>query len=297
MTIFDLITIGKDSQAINKKVVESLILVGACSSLNKHRAELFESLDMIIDFGSKFFKNINRNQESLFDNTNQAEIQYPKLKKIDEWPIEKQLKYEKELLGFYLSNNPLAKYEQDFMELSTLNSEGINKYGSEKVNIGGIILSFQLRYDKNGNQWAILSLDTYSGSIQVYVFHSTYLQYIDLIQEDNIIFIKGKISNQSDNNQVSQIIADKLFTADNIRSRLTNYINIRLEYVQNTQDYIVQLTDLCDTYAGNTIIMLHLITANGRQQRIQSNKFKVNPNQEFITKLRIIFGNKNVWIS
>ena len=296
-TIFDLVTIGKDSQAINKKVVESLILVGACNSLKKHRAELFESLDMIIEFGSKFFKNINRNQENLFDNTNQAEIQYPSLRNIDEWPIEKQLKYEKELLGFYLSNNPLAKYEQDFLELSTLNSEGINKYGSEKVNIGGIILSFQLRYDKNGNQWAILSLDTYSGNLQVYVFHSTYLQYIDLIQEDNIIFIKGKISNQSDNNQVSQIIADKLFTAENIRNRLTNYINIRLEYVQDAKDYLIKLTDLCDTYKGNTLLMFHLITSNGLQQRIQSNKFKVNASQEFINKLRIIFGNKNVWIT
>ena len=56
---------------------------------------------------------------------------FPKLKKIEPWPIEKELKYEKELLGFYLSNNPLAKHEEDFIELSTLDSNGYNKFNSE----------------------------------------------------------------------------------------------------------------------------------------------------------------------
>ena len=103
------------------------------------------------------------------------EKEFQALAKQADKEIEKELKYEKELLGFYLSNNPLAKYEKDFIELSSIDSEGINRYGGEKVQVGGIILSAQLRYDKNGNQWAIVSLETYSGNLQVYVFHNTML--------------------------------------------------------------------------------------------------------------------------
>ena len=98
----------------------------------------------------------------------------------------------KKLLGFYLSNNPLTKFEDDFVELSTLDSDGYNKYKTEYVQIGGIISNVNLRYDKNGNQWAILSLDTLSGTVQVYVFHNTYLEYLNFIKEDKIIFIQGK---------------------------------------------------------------------------------------------------------
>ena len=95
------------NQNINKKVIESLILVGACESLGNHRAELFKSLDIIINFASKIQKDKHRNQESLFGGSNSSNIIYPKLHQGDPWPIEKELKYEKELLGFYLSNNPL----------------------------------------------------------------------------------------------------------------------------------------------------------------------------------------------
>jgi len=293
--IFELATSGK--QTINKKVIESLILVGACNSLNNHRAELYSSLELIIDFSSKYYKNINRNQENLFSANDSAEIQYPALVKADEWTIEKELKYEKELLGFYLSSNPLAKYEQDFIELSSINNEGISKFSGEKVQVGGIISSFQLRYDKNGNQWAIVSLETYSGNLQLYVFNNVYLKYLDLIKEDNIVFIRGKISNQSDNNRISQVIVEKIFTADNIRNRLSRYLNVRFEHNNNKAKTLDQFSKLCNEHTGDLILILHMSTANKLNQAIQSKKYSVSSKQEFIDKLRLIFGKQNVWLS
>ena len=60
--------------------------------------------------------------------------------------------------------------EKEFIELSTVDRNRYNLFQSESVNIGGIITSVNLRYDKNGNQWAILSLDTFAGAMQIYVF-------------------------------------------------------------------------------------------------------------------------------
>ena len=181
--------------------------------------------------------------------------------------------------------------------MSSINSEGFSKFGGEKVQIGGIVSSAQLRYDKNGNQWAILNLDTYSGSLQVYVFHNIYLQYIDLVKEDNIIFIRGKISNQSENNHVTQIIAEKIFIADKIRSRLTRYVNIRFEHNNNDKLILDKILELGSTYKGDINIMLHMTTSNKLNQRIQVKKFLVSPDQEFLNKLRLIIGKSNVWLS
>ena len=295
-SIFELVTGSGDSN-INKKVIESLILVGACTSLGNHRSELFESLDIIVDFASKFQKDQHRNQEDLFGGEQSSNIIYPKLKNIEPWPVEKELKYEKELLGFYLSNDPLAKHEEEFIELSTLDSDGNNKYNSEFVQIGGIIANVNLRYDKNGNQWAILSLDTYSGSMQVYVFHNTYLDYLNFIYEDNIVFIRGKIGNQSESNQVNQIIANKIYSGDGLKNKLTKKINIKIDYTVNQKDLLGQVKTIFLTNKGEYPVVFHMLSSQSRSQKIISKNFLVNNDTGFLVKLRTLFGKNNVWIS
>ena len=295
-SIFELITGSRDNN-INKKVIESLILVGACASLGNHRSELFESLDIVVDFAAKFQKDQHRNQEDLFGGEKSSNIIYPKLKNVEPWPVEKELKYEKELLGFYLSNDPLAKHEEDFIELSTLDSDGNNKYNSEFVQIGGIISNVNLRYDKNGNQWAILALETYSGSMQVYVFHNTYLDYLNFIYEDNIIFIRGKIGNQSDGNQVNQIIANQIYSGDGIKNKLTKKINIKIDYKINKKDLLDQLKLILSKNQGEYPVVFHMLSSQSRSQKIISKNFLVNNESGFLIKLRTLFGKNNVWIS
>ena len=135
-SIFDLCII-KDF-TINKKVLESLILVGACDNLDYTRAELFNSLELIIAFNIKYNKNKSKNQQSLFsadgDNTT-----YPKIDFIEPWSKDKSSKMEKELLGFYLTYNPLEKYQTDLEELSTINLDRTNKLtNSEYIQCGGL---------------------------------------------------------------------------------------------------------------------------------------------------------------
>ena len=294
-SIFELITSGETT--INKKVIESLILVGACESLGNHRAELFESMEIIIDFASKFQKDQHRNQESLFGDNSGASIVYPQLKKIESWSVEKELKHEKKLLGFYLSNNPLTKFEDDFVELSTLDSDGYNKYKTEYVQVGGIISNVNLRYDKNGNQWAILSLDTLFGTVQVYVFHNTYLEYLNFIKEDTIIFIQGKISNQSDNNKINQVIANKIHSPEGIRQKLTRKINIRIDYDQTNTQLLESVYQLFNENKGSYPVMFHMMTSQSRSQKIINKKILVSNDLDFLIKLRSFVGNKNVWLS
>ena len=295
-SIFELVA-GSGDTNINKKVIESLILVGACTSLGNHRSELFESLDIIVNFAAKFQKDQHRNQEDLFGGDKSSNIIYPKLKNVEPWPVEKELKYEKELLGFYLSNDPLAKHEEEFIELSTLDSDGNNKYNSEFVQIGGIISNVNLRYDKNGNQWAILVLETYSGSMQVYVFHNTYLDYLNFIYEDNIVFVRGKIGNQSDNNQVNQIIANQIYSGDGIKNKLTKKINIKIDYQINQKDVLGQLKAILLANKGEYPVVFHMLSSQSRSQKIISKNFLVNNDSGFLKKLRTLFGINNVWIS
>ena len=293
--IFELAT--SDTQHINKKVLESLILVGACNCLGNHRSQLFNAIDDIVAFSTKFYKNKNQNQESLFNSENDSEIYYPILEEYDPWTPEEELKYEKKLLGFYLSHNPLAAYEDDFIELSTIDQNGNNMFNSEDVRTGGIISDINLRYDKNGKQWAILTLDTLFGNLQVYIFNNIYLDYLDLLKEDNIIFLKGKISNQSDNNHISQIIGNKIYSAMHLRKKLTQYINIKIDQDMIEEEKLSILFDFCKHTKGNTPFVFHMMTSKNRYQKLLIDKHTISPTSDNLIRIRSIFGTKNVWLS
>ena len=191
----------------------------------------------------------------------------------------------------------MSKHEEEFQELSTLDSNGYNKYNSEFVQIGGIITNINLRYDKKGNQWAIVALDTYSGSMQLYVFHNRYLEYMDLIFEDNIIFIQGKISNSTENNKVNQIIANKIYSGKNIKNKLTKKINLKISYNKSNNQILGELYALCEKHKGKYPIIFHMMTSQSRMKKIISNKILVNNHSDFLKELRSLLGSANVWIS
>ena len=112
-TIFDLLI--NDSTAINKKTLESLILAGACDNLEGHRAQQYASIDKATRFAQLYNQGINNNQESLFG-ADSIDIPLPSLDEVDEWSKDDCLSKEKEIMGFYISGNPLESYKQDLQD-------------------------------------------------------------------------------------------------------------------------------------------------------------------------------------
>ena len=127
--------------------------------------------------------------------------------------------------------------------------------------------------------------------------YNTYLEYMNFIYEDNIIFIKGKISNQLDNNKITQIIANKIYSGNNIKDKITKKINIKIEYMKNNAELLNQLQALCKTYKGEYPIVFHMLSSQSRVQKIINKKSLVNNTTEFLQQLRSLFGATNVWIS
>ena len=187
--------------------------------------------------------------------------------------------------------------EKDLNEISTIDKNGINIHKSELGQLGGLISDINLRYDKNNNQWAIILLDTQFGNIQVYIFHNTYIKYIDYIKKDLAIFIKGSISAQTDDYCVTQLIANKIFPLANIRKRLITKVNIRFTFNAADSEALNMLYEVCTASPGNCNIILHMLTSTHRAQKILINKHKINSNGDTLEDLRKLFGNKNVWIS
>ena len=119
-TIFDF-TANVALKAVNKKVLESLIMSGAMDSLDGNRAQKFNEIEVALKYGQNQQDVKAKNQVDLFgagDSGNSLDSMVPALNNIEEWPESKMLENEKEVLGLYLSGHPLLKYADDLEQYS-----------------------------------------------------------------------------------------------------------------------------------------------------------------------------------
>ena len=109
----------------------------------------------------------------------------------------------------------------------TVNTNNL-KY--DYLKFGGIISDVEYRFDKNGNKWALLSVDILVRTIQVYVFNDTFTKYSNLIALNQMCFIIGKDFNEDSPEMSNRVVASKIYKLQNLRKTITKHINIRLNY-------------------------------------------------------------------
>lgn len=227
-----------DSKLTNKRIVESLIKCGAFDSLGENRATLmfgFEALQESINKDKK--KNVS-GQISLFEMMSQEQQEEVEeqnsLKFVPEYKDKVKLEMEKEVLGVYVTGHPLSEYEDLIKRKTSINCGEINKLKEEpekllELNdkehiIGGMVIGKRLMTTKKDDIMAFVTLEDLYGSIDVVVFPRTLQQYQELLKEDSIIFIKGRISVRDDDDvsilagQIKSIDDDTSFEEKERRS-------------------------------------------------------------------------------
>ena len=294
--IFDLC---KFEGNVNRKVLESLVQVGACDGLEGHRAQQFEVIDIAIKYGQKYVEEKNSSQASLFGGTD-GEIEgvaMPTLPSVNEWTPEDCLVREKDLIGFYLSGDPLEQFYDDLKEFSNVNMLDLPKKLPEKIKIGGIITNVNQRFDKKNRPWAIVSVDGMQGRAEIFVFNESFEKCRSQLTLDSKVFIIGSPSNRADDSDVLKFIGTDFFPLDQVRHKMSRAINVRFPHPSANDSLIEDLKNLAETHKGQCHLVIHLITSKGNSQRVRASRMRVTSAQEFVKKLRTSFGNSNVWIS
>jgi len=293
-SIFDFIS-KVDQRLVNKKVLESLILAGAFDSLSKNRAQLFEAVDLAINYGNQADKQSNKNQINLFGDQEEL-IKVPDLPIIEDWDNQEKLSKEKEVLGIYVSGNPLIKYADTIEELSNydFSEERILKENSV-VKIGGAITHFKLHFDKKNQQMAFFNLDCLGGQAEAIIFHDAFDKYKEIIKDNNIVFLVGHTSTQNDFADL-KLIVDEVIPINHAKKVLKlNEVNIRLPK-NSSKDLMNDIVELANHNKGDHSFVVHITGENGQERKIISKKIKVSNNNQFLILLRDLLGESNVWI-
>lgn len=193
-----------DPRKVNKKVVESLIKAGAFDRFG-NRAQLLEALPSIRDAAVKIKKGKASNQVGLFAGVTTQLDTTDRLPDIPEFPIDEKLKMEKELLGIYLTDNPVKKIVRIAARSIThhINQLDPTLHLNQTVTLAGIITRVRLvNTKKNNSKMAFITLTDDTGSVDCVIFPKLFAEDPELWVEDQALILKGKVDNRDDKLQI-----------------------------------------------------------------------------------------------
>lgn len=280
-----------DLVAANKRVTESLIKAGAFDSLGHPRKGMVLVHEDAVDAVTATKKAAARGQFDLFAGLGGDDgagdvfrVEVPD----QEWERKHQLALERDMLGLYVSGHPLDGFEDaldaqvDTPLTTVLSGELPN---NKDLKIGGIISAVERRIDRNGNPWAIATLeDQHGAQVELLVFPKTYQIVAPQIVEDAIVLAKAKINYREDDMRLfCQDIKSAELTVG-AGSGVPLRLNIRVD--QATPDNMANLRRVLSQNKGDSDVYLTLIDGEEEVQFLLAPEMRVNKSPSLMGALK-----------
>ncbi len=281
-----------DPRLVNRKVLESLIKCGAFSSFNLFRSQLIAILDDAMETAQSLHKDKINGQMSLFSSSREDFRFKSRLKQtpdLKEWPESQLLAFEKEMLGFYITGHPLAKYEKMLRTFTSSLSEGLKvlKDGQE-VTIGGIINKAKHTVTKKrAEKMAILNLEDIEGFVEVLVFPETYKKFERVLKVDAIVLVKGKVSLRDD---IPKVIASELIPIEEARERLTKAICIDVLPAGIDDGLLGRLKIMLLKHPGNIPVFIKLNLPDKPAKILVEKEYYIKPENSLVEDIESVLG-------
>ncbi|NLW44535.1 MAG: DNA polymerase III subunit alpha [Syntrophomonadaceae bacterium] len=187
-----------DLRQVNKRVLENLICAGCFDSLGMTRLEAMSVLDETLEMAAGLKAAEESNQMTLFSSEEQMP-EIPKPPRRGEWTVAERLAREKEVLGFYVSGNPLDEYRQIIPFYATHSIEDLPRLeDGTAVRLAGMISGLSRRLSKKGETWASFFLEDFTGKVEVLVFASAYRQCAAGMKAEKAVCVTGKLINREE---------------------------------------------------------------------------------------------------
>jgi len=283
-----------DLRLVNRKVLESLIKCGALDTFRLPRAQMCVALDTLLEFSSKIQKEKARGQISFFDeglSHNGFKNSVNNMPAVKEWPEPQLLAFEKEMLGFYVTGHPLARYAHELKRFTS--SSTVNLRESEdgkEIKLVGLIAKIKQTVTRaKQEKMAILKVEDLEGAVEVLVFPVAFQKSSRYILPSTVVLVKGRLDLRED---TPKIIANDLFPMDEVYKLITS-VNINLSGVR--ENLFESLKELLTRYPGRIPIYLHLDTpSKSRVHLVVGEGLYVLPSQELLQGIEALLGEDRI---
>ena len=256
-----------DSRKVNKKTLECLVKVG-CMDQFSTRASMLENLDQIKQTASQFQSEVD-GQDNLFLGVSPKATEIKDtFAKLDEYPEKELLSFEKELLGIYLTNHPLADAlklvsKRSNMDIGDLSAD---LHQDQIFLFGGLLTRFREILTKKGKKMAFATIEDQTGKAELIIFPRTYEKVMGKIEQDSVVLVRGKVQHEDEE---FKILAEKISIPKDEDVDFEASQNYKEIFVprKTGQDTLKKLGNLLKANLGNQKVVIS-IPNGGKPEKI-----------------------------
>src|SRR5207245_2208312 len=185
-----------DLRLVNRRVLESLSKAGAFDSLGLTRAHLLATADAALESGQRKQRDRAEGQASFFDllPAGAPAPSAPVAEVVPEWEPDQRLAFEKEVLGFYVSGHPLARFRGVVESLGlTTTAELAAKGHAARVLLFGHPTGLKATSTKSGNRMAFFTLEDMDGTVDITVFPEPFKAAAPCLHSREALLVRGRV--------------------------------------------------------------------------------------------------------
>ncbi len=305
-----------DLRLCNRRAVESLIHAGAFQSLGYTRKALMESLDIGLQQAQRTQADRLVGQGSLFGGAAAGALSrdepIPRGSDVAEYPEPELLRLEKEVLGFYFSGHPLARFARVLRNIKSPPIEELSghKTGS-KVEVAGVIAEMSVRLTKMNKEMGRLVLEDMTGRVHCTVFPSAFEKVRRELEVDRPVLLRGTLEVNAETGTVQILVDDATpLNREVLEERLEKSFHVKLRRSEVDGRVIQQLQSVLRGYSGRLQVFFHLVPELAQTvpdpadeiptdyQVIRAHEsFSVEYNQELVERLRQMHPITGIYLS
>lgn len=240
-----------DFTRVNKKVIECLIKGGAFEGMGAHQAQLMAGYEKFLDRAAQARKDREVGQGSLFalmDETD-TKSETVKLEPAEPWGRAAKLQYEKEVLGFYLSDHPMAGYSNVLRIWTTCTIDKLpQETNGKRVVIAGLITELREIISKKGSRMAFARVEDLTGGVELIVFPEPFAKHEMQLKTEQPVLVGGKLEVEGD---TAKIMVDRVGLLEEVL-RKSKMMTFKLDSSMN--DHLKALSTLLQKHPGPTAV-------------------------------------------
>ncbi|MDB5137959.1 MAG: dnaE [Mucilaginibacter sp.] len=306
-------------KALTKKSYENLVYGGAFDEFKLNRARFFaktengilSGIERLVKYANDYQNTQSSSQVSLFGGAVASYIPEPPLPEAEEWPLIEKLKYEKEVIGIYLTGHPLDNYKVELERFCNSNisdlkimqkarsGEGgddimsafnqLRKKG--EICIGGLVGNVQHKTTKTGKPFGTFVLEDYNESYEFALFGEDYVKFRSLMMDGYFLHIKGNIEEKFKQKDNWDLRIASMSLLSEMRDKLTKSITVCLELKSLSAQLMDDIQHIVENnnqkYPVKNCTLRFMVKDMEESILIElpSKTFKVNPSDDLMAEI------------
>ena len=207
-----------------------------------------------------------------------------------EWNQIEKLKFEKDVVGFYITGHPLDEFRLELDGFCNCTLDKIYETRQPEIKVAGIVSAMQTKIAKNGNPFCIFKIEDYHTSIEMTLFGDDYVRLGQYIEVGRFLHITGKTQNRwnSDNLEFKPVTI-RLLTE--MREKFCKELRVSLTIDSLSAQLVSKINDLVNAHPGTCTLSLNVVDHQERiEVSLQSRTLKVHPANAFLRALQAMEG-------